>query len=94
MDPNDLEWTEQHQRDSEPDFYGKWVSVNNKLPESIDGNVLVYFAETGSIETVHIPDYFDGITYGSDTYENQLYTKWYKSQNITHWMSLPGPPRL
>jgi hypothetical protein len=69
-----------------------WINVDDKLPERSDDSVLVCFAETGSIETVHIHDYFDGITAGVDADGNQLYTKWYKSQNVTHWMPLPSPP--
>lgn len=87
-------WNEEDQVASEPDFYGKWVDVNHQLPESQDASVLVYFAETGSIETVHIQDYFDDITAGTDDGGNQLYTKWYKSQNVTYWMALPDAPTL
>ena len=70
---------------------GHWISVNDKLPESKDDGVLVYFSETGSIETVHIQDYFDDITSGVVD-GVQTYTKWYKSQKVTHWMPLPEPP--
>jgi hypothetical protein len=38
----------------------EWISVEDRLPESADDSVLVYFAETGSIETVHIQ--LDAIT--------------------------------
>ena len=69
-----------------------WINVNDRLPESKDDSVLVFFADTGCIETVHIQDYFDDITNGFDDNGNQLYTKWYKSQNVTHWMELPAPP--
>ncbi len=69
-----------------------WISVDDILPKSSDDSVLVYFSETGGIETVHIQDYFDDITAGLDEGGNQLYTKWYKSQKVTHWMPLPAPP--
>ena len=71
----------------------EWISVVDSLPESVDDSVLVYFSETGSIETVHIWDYFNDITAGCDSEGNQLDTKWYKSQNVTHWMRLPAPPK-
>lgn len=70
----------------------EWIKCTDKLPERSDDSVLVYFAETGSIETVHIHDYFDDITAGIDGDGSQLYSKWYMSQNVTHWMPLPNPP--
>lgn len=70
----------------------KWIKCSDQLPESKDGLVLAYFADTGSIETVHIQDYFDDITNGIDENGVQLYTKWYLSQNVTHWFALPDPP--
>jgi len=70
----------------------KWVKCSDRLPEPADDSVLVYFSETGSIETVHIRDYFDDITAGFDGEGNQRYTKWYLLQKVTHWMALPDPP--
>ena len=72
----------------------EWISVEDRLPESKDDGVLVYFSETGSIETVHIQDYFDDITAGINRAGQQVYTKWYKHQNVTHWMPLPEPPEV
>ena len=70
----------------------KWVECKDRLPESKDDSVLVYFSELGSIDMVHIQDYFDDITNGIGDDGEQLYTKWYLTQNITHWMPLPTPP--
>lgn len=72
----------------------EWISVEDRLPKKWDGGVLVHF-ENGSIETVHIEDYFKDITNGFDSSGNQLYTKWYKHSNpkVTHWMPLPDPPK-
>ena len=69
-----------------------WISVEDRLPESEDNSVLVHF-ENGSIETVHIQDYFDDITAGIKD-GIQQYTKWYLINNpkVTHWMPLPEPP--
>jgi len=72
----------------------KWISVKDRLPLSKDDGVLVYFSETEGIETVHIQDYFDDITNGKDDKGKQLYTKWYISQKVTHWMELPPPPKM
>lgn len=41
---------------------------------------------------VHIQDYFDDITAGYNDDGTQRYTKWYISQGVTHWQSLPEPP--
>ena len=70
----------------------EWISVEDRLPESKDDGVLVYFSKTGSVETVHIQDYFDDITAGIDEDGTQSYSKWYKSKKVTHWMPLPDPP--
>lgn len=70
-----------------------WVSVEDRLPELKDDSVLAHF-ENGSIETVHIEDYFKPITAGYDTEGNQIYTKWYLHHipKITHWQPLPAAP--
>lgn len=70
----------------------EWISVKDWLPKIADNSVIVYFSQTGSIETVHIQDYFDLITAGLDSKNNQLYSKWYITQDVTHWMPLPSPP--
>ena len=41
---------------------------------------------------VHIQDYFQDITAGVDEEGKQLYTKWYLTAGVTHWMPLPPPP--
>lgn len=70
----------------------KWVKCTDELPELTDDGVLVFFSETGSIETVHRQDYFADIGAGHDEHGNQKYTKWYLTQKVTHWMPLPEPP--
>lgn len=72
----------------EKQLNGGWISVKEKLPESEDNLVLAQF-NNGSIETVHIQDYFDDITAGLDENGNQLYTKWYISQGVVAWQPLP-----
>ena len=71
----------------------KWISVDERLPESEDNSVLVWFEDPGSIDMVHIQDYFDDITAGVDKDGNQLYSKRYISHGVTHWMPLPAPPK-
>lgn len=71
----------------------EWISVEDMLPEIEDCGILVYWPGNGSIETVQCEDYFGDITNGLDEAGNQLYTKWYKSQGVTHWMPLPKPPK-
>ncbi len=70
-----------------------WISVEDKLPEIADASVLAHF-QNGSIETVHIEDWFKDITSGFDEAGIQTFTKWYlkASNTITHWMSLPEAP--
>jgi hypothetical protein len=75
-----------------PDAVEKPIACSDRLPELSDRSVLVYFSDTDSWETVHVEDYFADITAGFDEEGNQLYTKWYISQKITHWMELPPKP--
>lgn len=71
----------------------EWIKCSDRLPESQDNSVLVYFAKLKSIDMVHIQDYFDDITNGYDSKGELKYTKWYLSQNVTHWMPLPESPK-
>lgn len=69
-----------------------WIKCSSSLPTLEDNGVLVYFSETGSIETVHIEDYFKDVTAGYDLNGKLTYVKMYLSAGITHWMPLPLPP--
>lgn len=71
----------------------EWINVKDELPKLKDDSVLVYFARQSSIGMVHIQDYFDDITNGIGKNGIQLYTKWYISQGVTHWMCLPEAPK-
>ncbi|MDB4302092.1 DUF551 domain-containing protein [bacterium] len=71
----------------------EWVKCSKRIPVLGDYSVLVYFSDTGSIETVHVEDYFKDITCGIDALGVLYYTKWYKNQNVTHWMELPEEPK-
>lgn len=71
-----------------------WIKVTPEtLPELEDGSVLAHF-ESGSIETIHIEDWFKPMTSGLDKEGNQTFIKWYLVANptITHWMPLPPAP--
>jgi len=70
-----------------------WISVETRLPELKDDGVLVHF-DNGSIETVHIEDYFKPITSGIVD-GVQTWTRWYlhHEPKVTHWMALPDPPQ-
>lgn len=80
----------------------EWIKCSDRLPESKDDSVLVcsvtgsgegnHGFPKGGFDMVHIQDYFDDITNGFDKDGNQLYTKWYLSQGITHWMPYPDLP--
>jgi len=71
----------------------EWISVKTELPELQDSSVIGYF-ENGSIETIHIQDWFAPITNGIIDGVQQ-YTKWYltASPTVTHWMPLPDKPK-
>jgi hypothetical protein len=70
----------------------EWIKCSERLPESEDNSVLAYWPANGGMDMVHIQDYFDDITDGLDDEGNQLYTKWYLSSGVTHWMPLPPAP--
>lgn len=69
-----------------------WVDVATETPELEDASVLVEFPN-GSVDMVHIEDYFKPITNGFDEYGNQLYTCWYITQGITRWHPMPKRAR-
>ena len=70
-----------------------WIDVKERLPELQDNSIIAHF-DTGSIETVHIQDWFAPIRAGFDSKGNQKFSKWYLTAipTITHWMPLPDPP--
>lgn len=68
-----------------------WIACSDRLPEVRDDSVLVLF-DHGGIDMVHIQEYFGDITNGYSDDGEQLYTKYYKTAGITHWMSLPAAP--
>lgn len=70
----------------------EWIKCSDRLPEIKDDSVLAFFEANGSIDMVHIEDYFSDITNGCDEAGNQIYAKWYLSAGITHWMPLPEAP--
>jgi len=78
--PESEGWTEEHQAASEPDFYGKWESVETNPPTS-PGDYIV----AGSKNRVGMAFWYmgdvvpiwDSCTLGTDP---------------THWMHLPPPP--
>ncbi len=79
----------------------EWISVNDRLPEIVDESCLVCSISgsedgkgfpRGGYDFIYIPDYFGDITAGLDEKGNQLYTKWYLRQGITHWMPYPKLP--
>lgn len=73
----------------------EWVKISDRLPSLSDRSVLVHF-ENGSMETVHVEDYFKDITNGYDDMGELQYTKWYINHDpaLTHWMELEPPKDL
>lgn len=80
-----------------------WIKCSDRLPEIKDDSVLAYADGTsphagrhawpkGGMDMVHIQDYFGDVTAGLDDAGNQLFTKMYLSNGVTHWQPLPSPP--
>ncbi|MER1814591.1 DUF551 domain-containing protein [Proteus mirabilis] len=68
-----------------------WIRCDERLPELGDYSVLAYWSH-GGMDMVHVEDYFSDITNGLDENGNQMYTKWYLSQKVTHWQPMPEEP--
>ena len=70
----------------------EWIECKKEEPYLSDRSVLMHFGN-GSIETVHVEDFFKPITNG---YKDGVlqYTKWWINHNppCAHWMELPEPP--
>ena len=73
-------------------MYGEWIKCTDREPHLSDRSVLMHFAN-GSIETVHVEDFFKPITNGVRDGVQQ-YTKWFINHDpaCTHWMELPDAP--
>lgn len=69
-----------------------WIACEEELPQLGDYSVIAYFSENGGMDMVHVEDYFKDITAGFDGHGNQLYTKWYLVQKVTHWHHMPDAP--
>ena len=83
MDYTKHEWTEGHQAASEPDFYGKWVSVKKSLPVLKRG---LYS------DWVLVADKRDGRVFvHQDRYDFED-NAWVSAVNPSYWMPLPQPP--
>jgi len=67
-----------------------WISCSDRLPELGDYSVLGFW-QHGGWDMIHVEDYFGDITDGFNNKGEQLYTKWYQSQCITHWMPINPP---
>lgn len=84
MNHTDTGWTEDHQENSEPDFYGKWIDVKSAQPElhhrvlvstlDAEDRPIVCFATWNTKPAVFILD-------GG-----------YKDKDVTHWMQIPCSP--
>ena len=70
-----------------------WNACEDELPALFDGSVLVHFAN-GSIETVHVEDYFKEIRNGVDENGEPKWSRWYLHSDpaVTHWAHLIEPP--
>jgi hypothetical protein len=72
----------------------EWIKCSDQEPRLGDYSVLLMHFENGSIDTVHVDDFFKPIPNGIQN-GFQRYTKWWikNSPKCTHWMPLPDPPQ-
>ena len=93
-------WTEEDQAASEPDFYGKWMSVDKELPIKFDHirtqTVLLWCSgQPNSPYTLGYGIMNDGVNYPftikrwktTDSGSDFIHGE------VTHWMKLPNPPK-
>ena len=73
-------FTEEDQQASEPDFYGKWISVNSSLPKCCDEYLITY---KNKFRLICDYDSLNELWSDDDV----------EMKNITHWMPLPELPR-
>ena len=78
---NPENYSEAEQQASEPDFYGKWVSVNSRLPKD-HVTVLAYGESARS-------DVFMAFMSGDEWLDNEDCET---IVGITHWMDKPSIP--
>jgi len=103
MTPESEGWTEGHQENSEPDFYGKWFDVDRELPE-VDFNQAWRTAKAFPVYTESV-----GVTYAYFTRKGWVESHIYGEDHgdmaytggvhetmsdITHWMNIPSDPEL
>jgi len=62
----------------------KWISVEERLPDSTDGERVLYYAPIGDISDWDKP---------MDLIRTDDFSIYYRSWGITHWMSLPDVPK-
>lgn len=72
---------------------GKWISVKDRLPESMVNKVLVWLEHedlVGYIGFAHFEKY-QGLEMWYDLEHQEQFAK--RGYTVTHWMSLPEPPK-
>lgn len=82
MNHTDAGWTEAHQQNSEPDFYGKWISIDVKEPPH-GKSVLVGHTDHDMVGHAKL--------YGTHWVvcaSNDRFSKC----DVTHWMEEPDSP--
>lgn len=80
-------WTEEDQKNSEPDFYGKWVSVEDRLPEEkpFRFQSVIVAKENGTV----LQAWYN--TKVKSFMKNNL-SLVDLNHKVTHWMPWPEPP--
>ena len=84
MNHTDAHWTEEHQANSEPDFYGKWIDAEKVKPGCASGfDVWVYCHDIVSFWQQKL--HWNGSNWihnGGEVFP----------PIVTHWMMLPPNP--
>jgi len=87
--PESEGWTEGHQANSKPDFYGKWINVEHELPPTrievivFANDIVMSWVETASYSKEQ-QKWKDARCDGDQDY----------LPIVTHWMPLPEAPEL
>ena len=87
MDHTSEQWTEAHQADSEPDFYGKWKYIESEAPEGFDWYLVTI--TSGSGRRIVTTAFLGGMDNGGGIWT--IDSHYIEEDEIHGWMPLPQP---
>ena len=83
MDHTSEQWTEGHQSNSEPDFYGKWIDIEAREPPH-GKSVLVGHVDHDIVGHAKLYSDFWVVCASNDRFSKT---------DVTHWMEKPPSPQ-